>query len=108
MRLNSKLVAAAAGLVALGGVGTAVARTSSAAAPAHVRVVNASQVTPSGPADTDTVQSGDQTTPDSPADKADRADTAEKGDAESTAQADGPGGHEDPPGNVDHQSTTEQ
>jgi hypothetical protein len=127
VHLKSKLTLAAAGLLALGGAGTGVALASpgaAGAAPAHtVRVVSA-QLAPQAPsalgaaaapavpspapADGDTVQSGDQTTPDSPNATAAEATTA--GASEATApETDGPGGHQDPPGaNIDHQSTTEQ
>ncbi len=45
--------------------------------------------------DTDNVQEGDQTGPEV-------ADATEEPAGESS-ESDGPGGHEDPPGNVDHQ-----
>ena len=45
--------------------------------------------------DTDNVQEGDQTGPEV-------ADATEEGSGESS-ESDGPGGHEDPAGNVDHQ-----
>jgi len=66
-----------------------------------------SQVTPAekpGP-DTDAVQQGDQTTPDQPG-----AAEHEKAGAEQerTTEADGPGGHADPAGNVDHQFEGEE
>jgi hypothetical protein len=48
--------------------------------------------------DTDNVQEGDQTGPEV-------ADATEEptGAGEAAGESDGPGGHEDPPGNVDHQ-----
>jgi cytoskeletal protein RodZ len=71
--------------------------------------------------DTDNVQSGDQTSPDTHSAKASSASTSETPDTgsatenssetpdtgsatENSSESDGPGGHEDPAGNVDHQS----
>jgi hypothetical protein len=56
-------------------------------------------------ADTDTIQEGHQTTPDTGAEK---AETESAGETESGTEPDGPGGHEDLPGNVDHQSDGEE
>ena len=61
--------------------------------------------------DTDNIQSGDQNTPDSAkaskASKASKAGKASKASeastSESSAPSDGPGGHADPPGNVNNQ-----
>ncbi|MEO8437756.1 MAG: hypothetical protein ABI562_04795 [Chloroflexota bacterium] len=74
-----------------------------AAAPAEA--VTASAVEP---ADTDTLQEGDQTTPDTAAESA-----AEKAGAETEkagAESDGPGGHADDPSdpNADHQFEGEE
>lgn len=50
--------------------------------------------------DADNLQEGDQTSAD---------DAAEPKEAESgSEESDGPGGHEDPPGNVDHQFEGEE
>jgi hypothetical protein len=58
--------------------------------------------------DTDTVQAGDQTTPDTGAEaNAESAGETESA-TESGTESDGPGGHEDPPGNVDHQFDEEE
>lgn len=63
--------------------------------------------------DTDTVEQGDQTGPETP--DPTEASNSESGggtetepDAESESESDGPGGHEDPPGNVDHQFEGEE
>ncbi len=91
--------------LALGGSAIAAA-TSGSQQPAKAPVKAASETT-TGP-DTDNVQSGDQTTPDSPAaGKASESKTSENapesGTSESSTPNDGPGGHADPPGNVDNQ-----
>lgn len=46
--------------------------------------------------DTDNVQEGVQSAPE-------QADAKESGTESEGVESDGPGGHEDPPGNVDHQ-----
>jgi hypothetical protein len=107
MNRTRKLLAIGATVVGFGGAGAvaAVAQTSTTTKPAVV--------TPA-PAETDTVQQGDQTTPDVPgavekADPAEKPGTPEAGTAEKPGTSetgtanDGPGGHADPPGNVDHQ-----
>jgi hypothetical protein len=56
-------------------------------------------------ADTDNIQEGDQAGPDTGAEATSEAGgetTTETGN-ESATEPDGPGGHEDPSGNVDHQ-----
>lgn len=131
MRKNPKLLAAAAGLLALAGTGagTAYAAAGNGTHPAGnvapATVVSSHTVTPtgasnpvpntpqpSGGATQDTaganVQQGDQTAPDT-ATSGDNGSAAEapENSAETTAaaesNADGPGGHQDPAGNVDHQ-----
>ena len=82
---------------ALGGVALANSSSDPQNAPA------VSEATTAG--DTDSVQEGDQTTPDTGAEKAE-AESA--GEAESATESDGPGGHEDPPGNVDHEFDGEE
>jgi hypothetical protein len=56
--------------------------------------------------DTDNVQEGEQTGPE----KADANEEpgTETGSETEGAESDGPGGHEDPPGNVDHQFEGEE
>lgn len=55
-------------------------------------------------ADTDNIQEGDQTAPD---DEKGEVEDPES-EAESKKESDGPGGHEDPPGNVDHEFEGEE
>lgn len=55
--------------------------------------------------DTDNVQEGDQTGSDG---AASQAVTGEQAGSESGGPSDGPGGHEDPAGNVDHQFDGEE
>jgi len=109
MNRTPKLLAIGATVVAFGGVGAvaAVAQASTSTKP--------SVVTPAPSKDTDTLQQGDQTTPDVPGavetpDPSEKPATSaastsgEKPAASETETAnDGPGGHQDPPGNVDHQ-----
>lgn len=58
-------------------------------------------------ADTDTLQQGDQTTPDAVGSAAESEPGSEQ-ETESATESDGPGGHEDPAGNVDHQFEGEE
>jgi hypothetical protein len=109
MNRTRKLLAIGATVVGFGGVGAvaAVAQTSTSTKPAVV--------TPAPSNETDTLQQGDQTTPDVPGaaeipDPSEKPTTSaattsgEKPATSETATAnDGPGGHQDPPGNVDHQ-----
>jgi hypothetical protein len=60
--------------------------------------------------DADKLKAGDQTTPDTNG-KASGASASEQPDSsssESSTESDGPGGHEDPEGNVDYQSESQQ
>jgi len=110
---------AAAAVLMISGAGIAFARSPASAAPA--RVVPAVQTGPTG-ADTDTLQQGDQATPDvvggarsaakpaaaKPAVKTTSETASEGTEAVGTeavgTEADGAGGHADPAGqNVDHQ-----
>ena len=69
-----------------------------------------------GGPDTDSIQSGDQTSPDPSADgtssastsEAQRAESSSESSSEGSSASDGPGGHEDPPGNVDYQSEAQE
>jgi hypothetical protein len=117
---------AATAVLLISGAGIAFAAGPSAVAPAPLAPVVAAE--PAGP-DTDTLQEGDQTTPDvtgagsASAAKAVSASTtkaAEKAASETAAEgtegseaagaeSDGPGGHEDPAGqNADHQFEGEE
>jgi hypothetical protein len=121
-----KVFAVSAALMALAVGGSAIASAQQPGqAPAPVRHA-APAAEPVGGPDTDSIQSGDQTTPDTaaasaavsttkaaaseapgteqpPADEA--AGAAEQPGSESAANSDGPGGHADEPGNAaaDHQ-----
>lgn len=78
--------------------GVAVAKTGQKpAAPA----TSESTATTESTVDTDNVneQVGDQTAPDTQ----ESTETAGETGGEAAGESDGPGGHEDPPGNVDHQ-----
>lgn len=105
MRLKKTIVggtaAVALGLAALVGTGTAFAATP-APAPGGQPSTVAPAVEPVGP-DADTLQEGDQTTPDTGTEAADPAESATASATESAAGSDGPGGHADPAGEVDHQ-----
>jgi hypothetical protein len=91
---------ASLGAMALGGSAIASAQNNSTTSAHHaVKVHHTTVETTTGP-DTDTVQSGGQTTPDPG--KANASGTENGG--ESGTAADGPGGHADAAGaNVDHQ-----
>ena len=110
MKLTPKIAGTAVAVLALGGsgIGTAVASSAGARAPAAVR---AGHSEPAGP-DTDAIQQGDQTSPDNAAAAAARAVKAQSGtadnpgeaaDSENSGPSDGPGGHADPAGNVQHE-----
>jgi hypothetical protein len=115
---------AAAALVALALGGSAIASAtqsspSNSARPAAKHVVPKAAESTTGP-DTDTVQSGDQTSPDASGAKAASAaapespgaesssETSSETSSESSSASDGPGGHEDPPGEVDYQSEAQE
>ena len=101
MRMKRVAIAVVA-VMALASVGGA------ALAKTPVQRQNAPAVTSSGTssgADTDGIQARDQTTPDSGADATGEAggERATESGGGSTGESDGPGGHEDLAGNVDHQ-----
>jgi hypothetical protein len=105
-----KLVAAVAALAALGLGGAVFAQAQSSTTPhAHHHAVRAAGLATAGATDGDTVQSGDQSTPDQPGAAGEQtgAESPEQPGAgsESAAGSDGPGGHADEPGNpnADHQ-----
>lgn len=114
MKFKTKLGAATVGILTVGGSIVGISLTSGAASPAPSTgavsasaQADASEATDSGdpgPA----VQSGPQSGQDSMGpDPADGVAT-ETTTPETGAPSDGPGGHQDPAGNVDNQSTTEQ
>jgi len=85
--------------------GVAVAKTGQKpAAPA----TSESTATTESTVDTDNVQEGDQTTPDTQDGTETGGEPAGESGGEATSESDGPGGHEDPPGNVDHQFDGEE
>ena len=94
-------IAAIAALVA-GGVAYA---SSGGSAAQHAKANTSATAEPdqSGP-DTDNIQSGDQTTPDTGSNAEQSSETS----GESGLANDGPGGHADAPGNVDHQFQGEE
>jgi hypothetical protein len=103
MNVKTKLAACGIGFLALGGSGIGVALSAGAAsaaptAPASAPVSDVADQTGATGAGPD-VQAGDQSAPDGPA-----QNNAEVG-AEPTTPSDGPGGHQDPTGNVDNQAT---
>jgi len=133
-----KLATLAVTAVAVGGLsgGIALAQSSQSSRPVIHRPAAAAE--PAAP-DTDNVQEGDQTSPDPTAAKAATAvrpavhlatpvkrvapataravtntaqsgqESENSGEGESSAQSDGPGGHQDPPGDVQHEGdNTEQ
>jgi hypothetical protein len=93
-------VAPVAAIAALAVGGVAYASSGGSAAP-HAKATTTATAEPvqSGP-DTDNVQSGDQTTPDTGSNAAEQSSETS---GESGSANDGPGGHADAPGNVDHQ-----
>jgi hypothetical protein len=122
-RLKTTSVAAAAlAALALGGSAIAVSATRHTPSSSKKRPISTSVAAEKTSAtDTDNVQSGDQTSPDTHSAKASSASTSETPDTgsatenssgvpdtgsatENSSESDGPGGHEDPAGNVDHQS----
>jgi hypothetical protein len=123
MRRRIKTIGgAAAALVALALGGSAIASaTHHTPSTGKKHAVSTSPERTSGP-DTDNVQSGDQTSPDTRSAKASWASTSETGSAtensseapdtgsatENSSVSDGPGGHEDPAGNVDYQSESQE
>ncbi|WP_055490932.1 hypothetical protein [Streptomyces sp. TP-A0356] len=99
MRLRRRIAAIGAGVLALGGagVGSAIAASPSAAAATPSSVVQQS-----GPADPDNVQQGDQTSPDTGAGAEQENESA--GEHETEGVSDGPGGHADASGDVQHEA----
>lgn len=91
--------------VAIVALGSGVALASPSAATKSAPVI---EQTAAVGGDGDNVQFGDQTTPDTGANAAERAGAASEASAETTSDSgtgasDGSGGHADPVGNLDHQ-----
>jgi cytoskeletal protein RodZ len=104
-RIKKTIAAVAAlGALALGGAVFAQAQSGQSTAAPSVQSANESVKSP----DTDSVQSGDQTTPDQPGTASVSASSAseqpsaenEQPGTESASNNDGPGGHADEPGNA--------
>jgi hypothetical protein len=112
---------AVAALVALALGGSAMASATQGNGHTHaVKHAIAKSTAAVGGPDSDSTQSGDQTTPDTAGAKASSAAASETSGTESASETssenaseglsanDGPGGHEDPPGNVDTQSEAQE
>lgn len=123
MNHPGKLATLAVAVVAAGGLGggIAFAQSSRHSRPAAPRPAAAEPTVP----DTDSVQEGDQTAPDAPAvahpysarltasvarpvvaeatTEQPGEEAESSGESEGTDQSDGPGGHQDPPGDVQHE-----
>lgn len=110
MEIKRKAALAALGVLGLSGVGvgTALAQSNSSSPPTSKPSLTAPAAEapePAGP-DTDTLQQGDQATPDvvGANEGAEAPESGEKAGVEEPGDANLPGGgHADPPGNVDHQ-----
>ena len=100
MRYKKLIAVAAVGLGVLSVSGAAIAATHGKTA----TKLATEQVTT---VDTDNVQEGDQTGPDTETGAAEES-TSEAGNSEAAGESDGPGGHADPAGNVDHQFDGEE
>jgi hypothetical protein len=128
--IRKKLVIGTVSLTVLGGLGaTAALAKTNAPAKAPTKAAKVVVSEPVGGTDTDNVQEGDQSGSDGPntapaalaaaslkvapsgtkvgANPADEGGE-NSGEGESQGESDGPGGHEDPPGNVDHQFDGEE
>jgi hypothetical protein len=102
MKLAPKIAGTAVAVLALGGAGIGTAVAASASAGAHAAVRSA-QSEPAGP-DTDAVQQGDQTSPDyATAAAAQATDNPGEAAQSENGPSDGPGGHADPSGDVQHE-----
>jgi hypothetical protein len=124
MRKRLKTITgAAAALTALALGGSAIASATQGTQSSGVKhpvkpAATKSMESMAGP-DTDSIQSGDQTSPDTTASKGSASaaetpgvesssETSSESSSESSTASDGPGGHEDPPGNVDYQSEAQE
>jgi hypothetical protein len=103
MKLTKRLTMAGITILALTG---AVAGSAAAASNGGARqvTVQAAQSEPTSP-DTDAIQQGDQTSPDNGTAAATAAGHTVRGEntGEQEGNSDGPGGHADPAGNVQHE-----
>jgi hypothetical protein len=108
MQIRKTITVVAASLAVTGAAFGTVAAASSSDGPKAdtgtavvVADTGQAEAAESSAADTDKVQEGDQTAPE-------QAEAKESGAESESAESDGPGGHEDPPGNVDHQFEGEE
>ncbi len=126
MRPTHKLIGTAVVVVALGGIGTTAALAQTSTSKPHVNAPTNSPadttkapaspqlsgvtLEPTSPTDTDNLQQGDQNAPDAtgtqPPGTNEKSTSTESDKTESAAPEnnnDGPSGHQDANGNVDHQ-----
>ncbi len=103
MRTPTKLAGIAAAVLAVTALTGGVASAQSG--PPTPSGSTATETATGADTDTDTLQQGDQTTPDTATEQANESanETAAEGAGESATADDGPGGHEDPPGDVQHE-----
>jgi hypothetical protein len=106
VNLKTKLAVATAGLLAVGGSAFGISLTTGVASAGPSPASSTEVTTPGDPGPA--VQAGPQSGPDTAAPDAADAGSTETSQPESGAPTDGPGGHQDPAGTVDHQSSTEQ
>ena len=104
--------AAAVAALALGGSAIASAAHSKPVGSKHAVTKSVAREKTGGP-DTDSIQSGDQTSPDTHGAKASSGSasetTGDSGSAEETSsESDGPGGHEDPAGDIEFESEAQE
>jgi hypothetical protein len=97
MSIKSRIAAGAIATLALAGSG--IGATAAASASTHPQAVVSQE--PTGP-DTDTIQQGNQTSPDATMAAATGGENASENSSEN-APSDGPGGHADTSGNVQHE-----
>jgi hypothetical protein len=100
MKHMTKFAAVAVAALGLGGVSACIAVASPTTTPV-VSAPSSQQAEPTS-ADSDTLQQGDQTTPDTPATAGQGAEN--NAETESQDATDGPGGHADPAGDVQHEA----
>jgi hypothetical protein len=110
MRMKKTITVTAATLAlsgaALGGIAIASSDGTGSKADNVTTPVSVSRAasTENATADTDDVQEGNQTGPE----RTDANEVTETGSESEGAESDGPGGHEDPPGNGDHEFDGEE
>ena len=114
MNVKTKFATATAGLLVLGGSAFGISLASGIASASPIPGVTSPSSTVAPPDVTipgdpgPAIQSGPQSGADSVVTDAADGTATEASASESNTALDGPGDHQDPAGNVDHQSTTEQ